>query len=103
MKDFLFYCKNLQYFSKSKVDIAIIETGLGGRLDATNIIIPELSIVTNIGKDHSEFLGDYIEEKKKKKAGIIKKEIPVVLSEYQKEVFWFISKIFFKMIHIKIF
>ena len=76
-----------EYFSKSKVDIAIIETGLGGRLDATNIIIPELSIITNIGKDHSEFLGDNIIDIANEKAGIIKKEIPVVLSEYQKEVF----------------
>ena len=76
-----------EYFSKSKVDIAIIETGLGGRLDATNIIIPELSIITNIGKDHSEFLGDNIKDIANEKAGIIKKEIPVVISEYQKEVF----------------
>ena len=76
-----------EYFSKSKVDIAIIETGLGGRLDATNIIIPELSIITNIGKDHSEFLGDNIKGIANEKAGIIKKEIPVVISEYQKEVF----------------
>ena len=76
-----------EYFSKSKVDIAIIETGLGGRLDATNIIIPELSIITNIGKDHSEFLGNNIIDIANEKAGIIKKEIPVVLSEYQKEVF----------------
>ena len=76
-----------EYFSKSKVDIAIIETGLGGRLDATNIIIPELSIVTNIGKDHSEFLGHNIKDIANEKAGIIKKETPVVLSEYQKEVF----------------
>jgi len=76
-----------EYFSRAKVDIAIIETGLGGRLDATNIIIPELSIVTNIGKDHSEFLGDNIKDIANEKAGIIKKQIPVVLSEYQKEVF----------------
>ena len=76
-----------KYFSKSKVDIAIIETGLGGRLDATNIVIPELSIITNIGNDHSEFLGDNIMDIANEKAGIIKKETPVVLSEYQKEVF----------------
>ncbi|MGY8946573.1 MAG: bifunctional folylpolyglutamate synthase/dihydrofolate synthase [Flavobacteriales bacterium] len=76
-----------EYFSKSKVDIAIIETGLGGSLDATNIIIPELSIITNIGMDHSEFLGNNIKDIAKEKAGIIKKEIPVVVSEYQEEVF----------------
>ena len=67
-----------KYFSKSKVDIAIIETGLGGRLDATNIVIPELSIITNIGNDHSEFLGDNIMDIANEKAGIIKKETPVV-------------------------
>ena len=86
-----------EYFSKSKVDIAIIETGLGGRLDATNIIIPELSIITNIGKDHSEFLGDNIIDIANEKAGIIKKEIPVVLSEYQKEVFSVFQKMAIKL------
>ena len=86
-----------EYFSKSKVDIAIIETGLGGRLDATNIIIPELSIITNIGKDHSEFLGNNIIDIANEKAGIIKKEIPVVLSEYQKEVFSVFQKMAIKL------
>ena len=86
-----------EYFSKSKVDIAIIETGLGGRLDATNIIIPELSIITNIGKDHSEFLGNNVIDIANEKAGIIKKEIPVVLSEYQKEVFSVFQKMAIKL------
>ena len=86
-----------EYFSKSKVDIAIIETGLGGRLDATNIIIPELSIITNIGKDHSEFLGNNIIDIANEKAGIIKKKIPVVLSEYQKEVFSVFQKMAIKL------
>jgi len=70
------------YFSKSKIDIAIIETGLGGRLDATNIIDPILSVITNIGLDHQEFLGDNIRKIAKEKAGIIKKNTPVVISEY---------------------
>ena len=60
------------YFSKSKVDIAIIETGLGGRLDATNIINPIISIITNVGLDHQEFLGENIKQIAREKAGIIK-------------------------------
>ena len=71
------------YFSKSNVDIAIIETGLGGRLDATNIINPILSLITNIGLDHEKYLGDTIKKIAKEKAGIIKKSGPVVISEYQ--------------------
>ena len=71
------------YFSNEKVDIAIIETGLGGRLDATNIIDPILSVITNIGLDHQEFLGESIREIAKEKAGIIKRGRPVVISEYQ--------------------
>ena len=63
------------YFSKKKVDYALIEVGLGGRLDATNIITPELSIITNIGLDHVEFLGDNHEAIAKEKAGIIKNKI----------------------------
>jgi len=71
------------YFSKSNVDIAIIETGLGGRLDATNIINPILSLITNVGLDHEKYLGDTIKKIAKEKAGIIKKSGPVVISEYQ--------------------
>ena len=74
------------YFSDKKVDIAIIETGLGGRLDATNIIDPILSIITNIGLDHQEFLGESIREIAKEKAGIIKKGKPVVISEHQPSI-----------------
>ena len=71
-----------QYFSDKKVDIAIIEVGLGGRLDATNIISPLLSVITNIGKDHTAFLGDTLEKIAFEKAGIIKQNIPVVIGEY---------------------
>jgi len=74
------------YFSNSQVDIAIIETGLGGRLDATNIIDPILSLITNIGLDHQEFLGKEIRKIAFEKAGIIKNNIPVVVSEYQQDI-----------------
>ena len=73
------------YFAKQKIDIAIIEVGLGGRLDSTNIIIPEVSVITNIGLDHTQFLGDTLELIAFEKAGIIKKNIPVVIGETQKE------------------
>src|SRR5258705_6874837 len=69
------------YFSREKVDIAIIEVGLGGRLDSTNIITPELSVITNIGWDHMNMLGDSLEKIAFEKAGIIKKSIPVVIGE----------------------
>ena len=72
-------------FAKEKVDIAIVEVGLGGRLDATNIILPELSVITNIGMDHTEFLGDTIEKIAAEKGGIIKEGVPVVIGEFQKE------------------
>lgn len=74
------------YFANQKVDIAMIEVGLGGRLDATNIIIPEISLITNIGLDHQDLLGSTLKEIAREKAGIIKKGIPVVVSEFQKEV-----------------
>ncbi len=74
------------YFEKQKVDIAVIEVGLGGRLDSTNIITPELSIITNIGMDHMAFLGNTLPEIAREKAGIIKKEVPVVIGRYQKEI-----------------
>ena len=69
------------YFAEQKVDIAIIETGLGGRLDSTNIIIPELSVITNIGWDHMNLLGDSLEKIALEKAGIIKMAVPVVIGE----------------------
>ncbi len=70
------------YFAKEKVDIAVIETGLGGRLDSTNIITPILSIITNIGYDHMNILGDTLEKIAFEKAGIIKANVPVVIGEY---------------------
>lgn len=73
------------YFSKNKVDVAIIEVGLGGRLDSTNIITPELSIITNIGLDHTQFLGDTLDKIAFEKAGIIKSNIPVVIGKTQSE------------------
>ncbi|MDA0177277.1 MULTISPECIES: bifunctional folylpolyglutamate synthase/dihydrofolate synthase [Mesoflavibacter] len=74
------------YFAKQKVDIAIIEVGLGGRLDSTNIITPEVSLITNIGYDHTQFLGNTLPLIASEKAGIIKPNIPVVISETQKEI-----------------
>ena len=73
------------YFSKKKVDIAVIEVGLGGRLDSTNIITPIVSVITNIGMDHTEFLGNTLEKIANEKAGIIKESIPVVIGETQEE------------------
>lgn len=73
------------YFAEEKVDIAIIEVGLGGRLDSTNIITPEVSLITNIGMDHTQFLGDTLEKIALEKAGIIKPKVPVVISETQPE------------------
>ena len=70
-----------EYFAQQRVDIAIIETGLGGRLDSTNIILPELSVITNIGLDHTQFLGDTLDKIAFEKAGIIKPNIPVVIGE----------------------
>lgn len=74
-----------KYFSDEKVDIAIIETGMGGRLDSTNLINPELSIITNISYDHTQFLGDALEKIASEKAGIIKHGIPVVIGETHPE------------------
>tara|TARA_Y100001933_G_C19013891_1_gene570341 strand:+ start:11228 stop:12439 length:1212 start_codon:yes stop_codon:yes gene_type:complete len=73
------------YFAVEKVDIAVIEVGLGGRLDSTNIIVPEVSLITNIGIDHTQFLGDTLEKIALEKAGIIKPKVPVVVSETQPE------------------
>ena len=69
------------YFDQSDVEVAVIETGLGGRLDATNIITPLLSVVTNVAMEHTEYLGDTIEKIASEKAGIIKKSIPVVVGQ----------------------
>ncbi|WP_395049391.1 bifunctional folylpolyglutamate synthase/dihydrofolate synthase [Flavobacterium sp.] len=74
-----------EYFAKEKVDIAIIEVGMGGRLDATNIITPLVSVITNIGFDHTQFLGNTLEAIAFEKAGIIKPGIPVVIGEYTPE------------------
>ena len=73
------------YFSREKVDFAVVETGMGGRLDSTNIIRPMVSVITNIGFDHSQFLGDTIYKIAVEKAGIIKSGIPVVIGETQEE------------------
>ena len=70
------------YFDQCDVEVAVIETGLGGRLDATNLITPILSIVTNVGFDHTEFLGETIEKIAAEKAGIIKKSIPVIVGQH---------------------
>ena len=78
------------FFSKSKVDIAIIETGLGGRLDATNIINPLISLITNIGLDHKEFLGESLIEIAREKAGIIKPGIPIgKINNYSQQIDFF--------------
>lgn len=76
-----------EYFAKKKIDVAVVEVGLGGRLDSTNIITPEVSVITNIGIDHTLFLGDTLEKIAAEKAGIIKPTIPVVIGEYHKETF----------------
>lgn len=73
------------YFAQQKIDIAVIETGLGGRLDSTNIITPELSVITNIGYDHMNILGDTLEKIAYEKAGIIKQNIPAIVSEMSDE------------------
>ena len=74
------------YFSRKKVSIAVIEVGLGGRLDATNIITPIASLITNIGLDHTDLLGGTLELISIEKAGIIKANVPLVISEYQEEI-----------------
>ncbi len=73
------------HFSRSNVDVAVIETGLGGRLDSTNIILPELSVITNIGHDHFDLLGDTLDKVAREKAGIIKMKVPVVVGESRTE------------------
>ncbi len=73
------------YFAQEQVDVVIIETGLGGRLDSTNIITPMLSIITNISLDHQAMLGDTLPQIAKEKAGIIKHKVPVIIGEIQRE------------------
>lgn len=73
------------YFASQKVDIAVVEVGMGGRLDSTNVISPLLSVITNIGLDHTQFLGDTLEKIAAEKAGIIKPGVPVVIGETQPE------------------
>jgi len=73
------------YFAKEQVDVAVIEVGMGGRLDATNIINPLVSVITNIGLDHTQFLGTTLAKIAAEKAGIVKFEVPVVIGEYNEE------------------
>lgn len=84
-----------QFFADKGVDVAVIETGLGGRLDSTNIICPVLSVITNIGHDHMDLLGDSLEKIAMEKAGIIKSKIPVIIGETAKET----REIFIKYAH----
>lgn len=74
-----------EYFRSENVDIAIVEVGMGGRLDSTNIITPEVSVITNIGLDHTQFLGDTLEKVAVEKAGIIKDRVPVIIGETSPE------------------
>ncbi|WP_106792480.1 folylpolyglutamate synthase/dihydrofolate synthase family protein [Aquimarina sp. Aq78] len=82
-----------QCFAENQVDIAVIEVGLGGRLDSTNIITPEISVITNIGLDHTRFLGDTLTAIASEKAGIIKEGIPVVIGRNEEET----SKVFIEV------
>ena len=74
------------YFAEQDVDIAVIETGLGGRLDSTNVVHPLVSVITNIGLDHTQFLGETLQKVAWEKAGIIKSKTPIVIGETQEEV-----------------
>jgi len=85
------------HFAKQKVDFAVVEVGLGGRLDSTNVITPEVSVITNIGYDHTQFLGETLGEIAMEKAGIIKNGVPVIISEKQEEV----VDVFVKIAHEK--
>lgn len=79
-------CMAFDYFAREQADVAIVEVGLGGRLDSTNVITPLVSVITNIGWDHMDILGDTLEGIAGEKAGIIKEAVPVVVSERQREV-----------------
>ena len=74
-----------KYFSEQKVEVVVIEVGMGGRLDCTNIIHPDLSVITNISFDHMQFLGDTLVKIASEKAGIIKKNTPAVVGETNSE------------------
>ena len=74
-----------EYFARQSPDVVIVETGMGGRLDSTNVITPVLSIITNIGMDHTQFLGNTLRDIAREKAGIIKTEVPVVVGQYTEE------------------
>ena len=74
-----------RYFAQQSVDIAVVEVGLGGRLDSTNVIVPEVSLITNIGYDHTDLLGDTLAQIAYEKAGIIKAAVPVVIGQHQAE------------------
>ncbi|MGB9664960.1 MAG: bifunctional folylpolyglutamate synthase/dihydrofolate synthase [Ignavibacteria bacterium] len=75
-----------KYFAEKKIDYGVIETGLGGRLDSTNVLLPEISVITKIGLDHREFLGETIEKIAFEKAGIIKECVPVIISKNEENV-----------------
>jgi dihydrofolate synthase/folylpolyglutamate synthase len=75
----------LEYFAQQRVDVAVVETGMGGRLDSTNIIRPVLSVITNVGLDHTEHLGDTLEAIAGEKAGIIKQDVPVLVGEWHRK------------------
>ncbi len=81
----LTFALSMYYFAKSRIDIAVVEVGMGGRLDSTNIIKSVFSIITNISLDHTQFLGDTIEKISSEKAGIIKKSIPILIGRKQPE------------------
>ncbi len=76
----------VSYFAEHKVDVAVIETGMGGRLDSTNVVNPVITVITNIGFDHTQYLGNTLEKIAKEKAGIIKPLVPLVIGETQSEV-----------------
>jgi len=80
------FALGMQYFSDEKIDVAVIETGMGGRLDSTNVVHPVVCAITNIGLDHTEFLGNTLKAIAFEKAGIIKSGIPVVIGETQEEI-----------------
>ncbi len=79
------FAVGLDYFRNRQVDIVVMETGMGGRLDSTNIVNSHISLITNIGLDHTQFLGDTLEKIAGEKAGIIKKGVPVIIGEHNKE------------------
>jgi dihydrofolate synthase/folylpolyglutamate synthase len=81
-----------KYFEENKIDAAVIETGMGGRFDSTNVINPHLSVITNVTMDHSDFLGDKIELIAKEKAGIIKESIPVITGETDANIIEILKK-----------